>query len=141
MNRLEVIRLEQTNQGAVGVLLFEGKVFCLTLEPDSRDAYRPQIPEGGWELRHYDGTKWKNTLEIVVRDHTAVLFHPGNVEDHTQMCVLLGRDAGYLVRGGRKVRAILDSRRTFKKFQREIISQIQDGDIVQFSNYIRMEGR
>jgi len=51
------------------------------------------------------------------------------------MCVLLARDPGYLFIKGKKIRAILDSRTVYKKFQKEIVSQIQDGDKVEFINF------
>ena len=44
--RLITIRLEQTDEGALGTLLFDGRVFCTTLEPDAGDPQRNQIPAG-----------------------------------------------------------------------------------------------
>lgn len=44
--RLCVPRLEDHNEGSLGVLLFDGRLFCFTLEPDSRDPVWPRIPAG-----------------------------------------------------------------------------------------------
>ena len=44
--------------------------------------------------------------------HTALLFHSGNVEDHTRGCILLGQYPAKLM----GERAVLNSGTTFKKF-------------------------
>lgn len=135
--RLEVFRLEDHEQGSLGALAFDQRLFCWTLEPDSKDPARPRILSGVYRLYKFSGTKWKDTLGIVIPRHTAVLFHAGNKETHTEMCVLLGRDPGYLLESGKKIRAILDSRTVYKKFQREIVPAIQEGDKVEFVNLYR----
>ena len=98
---------------------------------------RPQIPAGTYELMKFSGNKWKNTLEIIVPGHTYVLFHVGNKENDSEMCVLLGSDPGYLVDGGRKWRAILGSRKAFNKFKDQIVPVIRGGDEVEFINYFQ----
>lgn len=133
--RLRVFRLEDHDQGSLGVLAFDGRLFCFTLEPDSGDPAKPRILAGTYLLKHFSGYKYKKTLEIVVTGHTAVLFHSGNLEAHSQMCVLIARDPGYLFIQGKKIRAILDSRTVYKKFKKEIVSTIQDGDKVEFINF------
>lgn len=135
--RLRVFRLEDHDQGSLGALSFDQRLFCWTLEPDSADPARPRILSGVYKLRHFSGRKWKNTLEIIVPGHTAVLLHAGNKESDTEMCVLLARDPGYLFVSGRKIRAILDSRTVYRKFQKEIVSKIQDEDEIAFVNLYR----
>jgi len=132
--RLIVIRLDQTDQGALGSMLFDRRLFCTTLEPDKDDPVRCQIPAGVYPIKPFSGTKFKNTLEIVVPGHTAVLFHNGSLERHSTMCVLVGYVPTYLSEGGRKLRAIIDSRRAYKQFQAEVVPQIQPGDQAAFIN-------
>jgi len=110
--RARLVRLEQSPEGALGALCLDGKYFCSTLEPDKGDPERNQIPPGTYQCRRFHGKKFKNTFEIIVPNHTAVLFHPGNTEADTTMCVLLGRYPGYL----REHRAVLNSGYTFKQF-------------------------
>ena len=133
--RLRVFRLEDHDQGSLGVLAFDDRLFCFTLEPDSGDPTKPHILAGTYPLKHFSGSKYKNTLNIMVPGHTAVLFHSGNIEAHSEMCVLLARDPGYLFIKGKKIRAILDSRTVYKRFKKEIVSSIQDGDKVEFINF------
>ena len=112
MKRLKLVRLEHSSQGAVGVLLIDGEIHSFTLEPDATDPKKPQIKQGVYTMKRFHGAKWKDTFEIVVPGHTAVLFHAGNVETDTQMCVLLGSTVGKL----KKNRAILNSGIAFSSF-------------------------
>ena len=133
--RLIILRLDQTDQGALGSMLFDGRLFCTTLEPDENDPVRCQIPAGVYPIKPFSGTKFKNTLEIVVPGHTAVLFHNGSLERHSTMCVLVGYVPTYLSEGGRKLRAIIDSRRAYKQFQAEVVPQIRPGDQAAFIDF------
>ena len=102
-----LVRLEKSTQGMLGVLLFDGVIFCFTLEKD--DTF---IKVGSYHCQPFHGTKWPNTYEILVKGHTAVLFHAGNIEADTQGCILLGATTGKL----KGDRAVLNSGDTFKKF-------------------------
>ena len=118
MNRLSLIRLEETSQGAIGVLVLWGHVHSFTLEPDSLDEKRAHIPGGTpdnpivYPVKRFHGIRWSDTYEIIVPGHTAVLFHPGNTEEDTTMCVLLGSSVGKLV----EERAVMNSGVSFRSF-------------------------
>ena len=116
MKRLKLIRLEHSSQGAVGVLLIDGEIHSFTLEPDAADPKKPQIKQGVYAVRRFHGAKWKDTFEIVVLGHTAVLFHAGNTEADTRMCVLLGSTVGKL-KGNR---AVLNSGTSFSSFMKKM---------------------
>jgi len=113
---LKLIRLEQTTQGALGAVVLNGEYFCSFLMPDAFDYKKYQIPSGRYLCRRYHGTKWTDTFEIVVPGHTALLFHAGNVEAHTEGCIILGQYPGKL-KGNR---AVLNSGTTFKNFMRRM---------------------
>ncbi len=104
---VELVRLEKSTQGFIGILRFDGVVFCLTLESDTTF-----IKQGCFHCQRFHGVKWTNTFEIEVPGHTAVLFHAGNVEADTKGCVLLGSSVGKL-KGNR---AVLNSGETFMRF-------------------------
>ena len=114
--KITIVRLEQTEAGALGSLLIDNSMYCSTLEPDVNDSDRFQIPIGKYLCKRFHGKKWKNTFEVIVKDHTAVLFHAGNVEADTEGCILLGRQPSYLT----GTRAILNSGYTFKDFIRRM---------------------
>lgn len=110
--RARIIRLEQSDQGAIGVLLLDTEIFCFTLEPDINERGKLYIVQGVYHCQRFHGAKWPDTFEIIVPGHTAVLFHSGNVEADTQGCVLLGATVGKL-KGNR---AVLNSGATFNEF-------------------------
>jgi hypothetical protein len=110
--RVRLVRLEQTDQGALGVLLLNNEIFCFTLEPDANEKGKLYIKQGVYHCQRFHGTKWPNTFEIVVPGHTAVLFHAGNTEADTLGCVLLGATTGKL----KGYRAVLNSGATFREF-------------------------
>jgi len=116
MRTVTIVRLEESEEGALGSLLIDGKLFCTTLEPDANDPEKFQIPPGKYQCKRFHGWKWKNTFEILVEGHEALLFHTGNEELHTEGCILLGRQPSYL-RGNR---AILNSQHTFEQFLKEL---------------------
>jgi len=107
-----LIRVEESQQGALGVYLLDDEVFCCTLEPDASDPTKGHIMPGVYDCVRFHGTKWPNTFEILVPGHTAVLHHAGNVEADTLMCVLMGSSFGKL----KGQRAVLNSGNTFKEY-------------------------
>lgn len=110
--KARIVRVENTDQGALGVLLLNDEIFCCTLEPDKDETKKLYIPAGTYGCYRFHGTKWPNTFEINVPGHTAVLFHAGNVEADTLGCILLGSSFGKL----KGQRAVLNSGTTFKEF-------------------------
>lgn len=111
MKTLRILRLEESINGYIGVLLIDGEISCFTLQPDAKDIHF-QIPQGSYLCRRFHGTKYPDTFEVVVPGHTALLFHSGNTEYDTQGCILLGESVGYL----KGVRAVLTSGTAFCEF-------------------------
>ena len=133
--RLRTVRLEQSEDGALGTLLFDNEIFCVTLEPDSGDPTRFQIPADVYPLKHFPGskeTRWHGTLEIIVPDHTVLLFHSGNIETHSLGCTLLGSETG---KSKGDDRAVLNSGATFERFQRDIVPNIREGDQIEIVDF------
>ncbi len=110
--KARILRLEETVEGALGVLLLNNRYFCSTLEPDKNDPVRYQIETGIYYCKRYSSEKFPNTFEVIVPGHTALLFHAGNVEEDTTGCIILGQYPGKL----RESRAVLNSGATFKLF-------------------------
>lgn len=116
--KAKIVRLEQSEQGALGILLFDGVIFCFTLCPDINDTKKFYVPEGVYICKRFHGTKWPNTFEMVeigradIDGHTALVFHAGNDEGDTLGCTILGETTGKL----KGERAVLNSGATFKRF-------------------------
>ena len=116
---LELVRLEESEQGTFGVLKINKEVFCCTLEPkDEENAPSiSSIPAQQYICRKYSSQRHPNTYEVTsVPDRTSVLFHKGNIDEHTQGCILLGQYFGKL----RGDRAVLNSGETFDEFIRRM---------------------
>jgi hypothetical protein len=110
--KAKIVILEESEQGALGVLVLDNVIFCFCLLPDDADQKKFHLSTGSYLCKRFHGTKWPNTFEIVVEGHTAVLFHSGNTEVDSKGCVLLGSTTGKL-KGNR---AVLNSGDTFKAF-------------------------
>jgi len=110
---LEILIVEPSQDGNIGILLIDGQGFCWTLARDYSDK-RYAILEGLYQYEEYDAPTYGKTFQILVEGHTALLFHPLNVEDNSEGCIGLGLYPGEL--GGK--RAILNSKSTFDKFMR-----------------------
>lgn len=116
MKILELIRLEETEQGTIGVLKINKVVFCFTLEPPDREnrSNVSSIPAQQYKVKPYSSVKYPDVYQIAdVPDRSSILFHPGNVVGHTAGCILLGESLGKL----QGDRAILNSGKTFEKFR------------------------
>ncbi len=115
MKIVELIRLEESEQGTIGVLKIDKEVFCYTLEP--ADELNKQnescIPIQQYMCKRIISPKFGETFMVAgVPDRTNVLFHKGNTEDDTLGCILLGQTVGKL----KGQRAVLNSGKSFDKF-------------------------
>lgn len=113
---LELIRLEEDfPRGTFGVLKINKEVFCVTLEPPDQENERniSSIPAQQYECQRIVSPRYGETFQVMNvpgRDH--VLFHAGNVVDHTQGCIILAQYFGKL----KGDRAVLNSGATFQLF-------------------------
>lgn len=112
---LKIVRLEEAIDGTFGALLIDNHVFCVTLEPPDFDNQQniSNIPPDKYICKRNISPKYGETFEITnVPNRSHVLFHAGNIVEHTKGCVLLARKWGILGYN----RAILNSGNTFKDF-------------------------
>jgi hypothetical protein len=119
MNTVDLIRIEQSDDGTFGVLKIDGQAWCVTLEPPRGGNAKniSCIPSGRYVCRRIRSPRFGLTFEVTnVPGRTHILLHPGNVVADTQGCVLLGRHFG-LLRGDR---GVLKSGRTFQAFMDEL---------------------
>lgn len=112
---VEIVRLEEAEEGTFGVLRLNKRTLCLTLEPTDRlnERDHSSIPAQQYRCRRTVSPRFGETFEVTGvpgRDH--VLLHPGNTARDTRGCILLGERFGP-VDG---VRSVLDSRRAHAAF-------------------------
>ena len=115
---VELTRLEEHSSfGTFGVLKINKSVFCVTLEPPDllNEVNISSIPAQQYICRKYRSPKYGETFKIIgVPSRTDVLFHSGNVAEHTKGCILLGQYFGKL----KGDRAVLNSGKTFAQFMK-----------------------
>jgi len=108
-------RIADITDGIFGVLKDDKIPFCLTLE--NNDYY---IPDGTYICKRVNSPKFGNTFEITgVNNRTHILFHSGNIEEHSLGCVILGEQfetvkiKNYDLKNG-----VLSSKMAFAEFLR-----------------------
>lgn len=119
--QMELVRLECSNYGTFGVLLCDGAVQCVTLEPPDKGNQKnvSSIPLGQYRCVATKSARFGSTFEICkVPERSHILFHAGNTVADTSGCVLLGQGFGEV--GGQ--RGIVSSRKAIEAFL-----QILDG--------------
>lgn len=95
MKKMSLIRVAGNEEGTFGVLIDEDQPFCLTLERKWLNNMKSMscIPDGEYLCRRVQTPKHGNTFEITgVPDRSAILFHKGNIMEHSEGCVILGEE-------------------------------------------------
>ena len=120
---VELIRLEENyDHGTFGVWRIQKQVFCMTLEPRDEEnvnnissipAQQYMCEVGTTGLSSVRRLGQTQTYEVMnVPGRTNIKIHPGNTDDNTFGCILLGSTIGKL----RGDRAVLNSGATFLLF-------------------------
>lgn len=110
---LDLRRDPSTDQATLGKLFIDGQYFCETLEPHD-GAMHPPIPLGTYRVIITYSVRFKRLLPLIVDvpGRVGIRIHPGNTEDDTEGCLLLGM--------GRLASAITHSRAACELFQSKI---------------------
>ena len=115
MKILEIVRLEETKHGTLGILKIDKQIFCCTLEPPDRlnERNRSNIDPQQYTCTPYASIKHGEPWQVDnVPGRNGILFHAGNLVESTSGCILLGEKFGKL----NKQRAVLNSGATFTSF-------------------------
>ena len=93
MKHFELKRIAADDDATYGVLIHKNIPFAVTLELPWNDNL-PNIsciPLGWYNCKRINSPTHGNCFEITnVRGRTHILFHKGNIPEHTEGCVLLG---------------------------------------------------
>ena len=129
MNVVELTRLEESNNGSIGVLRINKEMFCITLEPPDKENKRSisSIPTGQYICKRYSSAKFPNTFEVTdVTGRTYILFHAGYRVKNTEGCILLGSHVKKLNTRTQN-RAMVNSGNTFVEFMKFFNEVDEDG--------------
>lgn len=114
---VEIIRLEEDHRfGTFGILKINKRVFCITLEPPWREnaPLVSCIPEGQYRAVRVKSPKFEETFKLIaVWNRTLIEFHPGNIADDTEGCIIVASEFPKL---RSKNRMVLNSGSTFRRF-------------------------
>lgn len=126
MMDLEIRRQPSTDQCTLGTLFIDGAFFCYTLEPHD-DGPHPDIPAGVYPVLITYSLRFKRLLPLVdhVPGRTGIRIHPGNTDDDTEGCILLGT--------GQTANSVTNSRLACALFQSKIAMTLAKGDAVKLS--------
>ncbi len=115
-------------EGTFGVLIINGRPFCLTCElpwRDNKDEISC-IPAGTYPCIPHNGAKFKHVWELIgVPGRADVLIHMGNIITNTKGCILVGERFGTL----KDLPAVLGSLSTLDKL-RDILPEKFDLEII-----------
>lgn len=100
---LSLVRVAVTAEyGAFGVLCNYGVPFAVTLERTYEEPGEPvvKIPPGTWlctqTIFHHGQPKPYATFEVHIFGHSRLLFHKGNIERHSDGCILVAESFALL---------------------------------------------
>jgi hypothetical protein len=119
MKEATLIRIEHGEQETVGTLLLDGRILCFILEDSDRDNAPgiSRIPEGSYLCKRVVSPKFGDTFEVTgVPGRDLIRFHWGNTHKNTRGCPLTGSEAGWFNNEQPPVRAILGSKKAFRRF-------------------------
>lgn len=126
MKKVTIERILPSIHGTFGTLSVDGyQFFTLEEELKGNAVGQSAIPNGVYPLRRTTYFRYGYpTYEVAdVPGRSRILIHPGNTEEDTQGCILLGLTLGFLVvdrdeedgKANKKL-AVLKSRAAFEKF-------------------------
>jgi Family of unknown function (DUF5675) len=88
-------RVGKVSDGVFGVLSYpveDGyQPFAVTLEHSYHPDNKPKIPAGKWKAKRTRYVKGGyDTFEVLIPNHSRILFHKGNTEADSEGCILVG---------------------------------------------------
>ena len=93
MKTLFLKRVSTFGHGTFGVLLDGVVPFAVTLEREWLDNRNNEscIPPGSYYCKRVNSPRFGNTFEVTnVPGRTHILFHKGNLDEHSRGCILVG---------------------------------------------------
>lgn len=110
--KIELIRKDFGADYTMGDLLIDGKFFCYTCEDEIRKvkvAGETAIPEGTYKVIINISNRFKRELPLLldVPGFAGIRIHPGNTDDDTEGCILVGKT--------KRANLVTESRATFNR--------------------------
>lgn len=128
---IEVFRFDSGSDDTLGKMYIDGVFHCYTLEDEYREVKvkgETRIPAGTYKVGLVNSPKFGHDMLLIenVPNFSGILIHPGNTEDQTSGCLLVGKRIGSL----NHKRAVLDSKMAYKEIYPIIAGAIKEGQEV-----------
>lgn len=125
-----------TNSSTGGVLIINDEFFCFTLEdkdrlleskPDAKIFGQTAIPRGVYPVTIDFSPKYQKNMPHVleVPGFQGIRIHPGNTDEDTEGCILLGQKRAY--------NTVLESKLAFDRFYTILLSAVNAGEHVELT--------
>lgn len=98
-NTIILKRLSSTRHGTFGVLMDGVIPFAVTLERQwlNNRHNKSCIPNGLYTCKRVQSPRFGDTFEVTgVEGRTHILFHKGNLDEHSRGCVIIAEEFGIL---------------------------------------------
>lgn len=115
-------RIAFTEHGTFGVIIDGGIPFALTLERPWLDNAEDVscIPAGSYECNRFHSESHPDTFQVLnVPARTGILFHTGNLMQHSAGCILIGE----LFEPYKGQPAVLSSSKGFNEFKQKLMDK------------------
>lgn len=127
-----VIRLDRIFRGdkyTIGHLYVDGAYFCDTMEPSINADIHPAIPLGSYCLSMVWSPKFRSYMvRLEVPRRSGILIHAGNFPEHTQGCILVGKNSS--------VGMLSHSRHYLSLLRSKIFDEMKNGNSVILFNVL-----
>lgn len=123
-------RIAFTEHGTFGVIIDGGVPFALTLERPWLDNASDVscIPAGKYTCKRFSSESHPDTFQVMdVPDRFGILFHTGNLMQHSAGCILVGE----MFEPYKGQPAILSSKKGFSEFMEKLQNQTEFELIIQ----------
>jgi len=116
MRQIRLVRISShPHHGTFGCWVVDGQPMACTLEPYKRDNEKniSCIPTGCYLVERVNSPKYGDCFGVSnVQNRSHILIHWGNLDKHTEGCILLGESFGLLDNDW----AVLSSKLAFEEF-------------------------
>ncbi len=121
---IDLLRDSSGEEGTLGRLSVDGVFVCYSLEPDEDRPQHPAIPCGTYQVIVNYSQRFGRRLPLIVDvpDRSGIRVHPGNTDDDTEGCILLGTN--------RRGFVLEQSRAACELFQSKIALPLASGERV-----------
>jgi hypothetical protein len=116
MQQVTLKRTHRAGEATLGIMELNHKEICRTLENEwlNNEPFISCIPAGDYVVKSYSSSKYPDCWEVKdVDGRSYILLHNGNITDHTQGCILVGKSWGFL----QDQLAVLSSKTTLNKLR------------------------